>query len=115
MKIIKYAKILRKNQTPAENRLWYFLRAHRYKDLKFKRQKPIGNYIADFVCLELKLIIEIDGSQHFMQRNYDTQRTYWLEAKGFCVLRFWNNQVMREIEGVLEAIDEKIKTLSCPE
>ncbi len=97
-------KALRSNQTEAEERLWYHLRAHRFMDLKFKRQKPIGRYIVDFVCLEQRLIVEIDGGQHAEQKSYDDLRTEWLNQQGFKVLRFWNNEVMHQLENVLEKI-----------
>lgn len=98
------AKVLRSNQTDAEQRLWYHLRAHRFMDLKFKRQKPIGRYIVDFVCLEHRLIIELDGGQHAEQMAYDQHRDAWLRSQGYTVLRFWNNDVMQQLEGVLEQI-----------
>ncbi len=98
------AKALRTHQTLAEQRLWYHLRAHRFEDLKFKRQKPIGSYIVDFVCMEQRLIVELDGGQHAEQVAYDTKRDEWLRDQGYKVLRFWNNDVMQNLEGVLEQI-----------
>jgi very-short-patch-repair endonuclease len=98
------AKQLRSNQTDAEQKLWYHLRAHRFIGLKFKRQNPVGRYIADFVCIEQRLIIELDGGQHAEQHEYDTTRDAWLRSEGFTVLRFWNNEVMQEMEAVLEKI-----------
>ncbi len=98
------AKALRTNQTDAELRLWYHLRAHRFMDLKFKRQKPMGCYIVDFVCVERRLIIEIDGGQHAEQAEYDQRRDMWLRNEGYTVLRFWNNEVLQQLEGVLEQI-----------
>src|SRR3990172_5216300 len=98
------AKALRSNQTDAEQRLWYQLRAHRFLGLKFKRQKPMGCYIVDFVCVERWLIIELDGGQHAEQATYDQQRDEWLRSQGYTVLRFWNNEVMQQLEGVLEQI-----------
>jgi very-short-patch-repair endonuclease len=98
------AKSLRTNQTDAEQRLWYHLRAHRFMDLKFKRQKPMGSYVVDFVCVERRLIIELDGGQHAEQENYDQHRDAWLRGQGYTVLRFWNNDVMQNLEGVLEKI-----------
>lgn len=98
------AKSLRSNQTEAEARLWYHLRAHRFMGLKFKRQKPVGRYIADFVCWERRLIIELDGGQHAEQVAYDQQRDAWLRSEGYTVLRFWNNDVMQQLDGVLEQI-----------
>ena len=103
-KILNYAKTLRSHQTDAEQRLWYHLRAHRFLDFKFKRQKPIGNYIVDFVCLEQKLIVELDGGQHGGQMQYDQVRDAWLRGQGYRVLRFWNHDVMQQLESVLESI-----------
>jgi very-short-patch-repair endonuclease len=112
MSMLERARTLRLNQTEAEQRLWYYLRAHRFMGLKFKRQKPIGNYIVDFICLSPKLVIEIDGSQHAEQADYDHCRDAWLRVQGFLVLRFWNNEVLNETEGVLESIRQAILALS---
>ncbi|MCX5864492.1 MAG: endonuclease domain-containing protein [Deltaproteobacteria bacterium] len=103
-KVLLNAKKLRANQTEAEQRLWYHLRAHRFMALKFKRQKPMGRYIVDFVCVERQLIIEIDGGQHAEQAGYDRHRDAWLRDQGYTVLRFWNHEVMQQLEGVLEQI-----------
>ena len=107
----KYARELRKTQTPQEEKLWKVLRNRRYKNLCFKRQRPIGEYIVDFVCREKKLIIEIDGGQHNEEANidYDNKRTKYLEEEGYTVLRFWNNEVDNNIEGVFKVIDSYIK------
>lgn len=102
------AKSLRSNQTEAEQRLWYHLRAHRFMGLKFKRQKPMGRYIVDFVCLERRLIIELDGGQHAEQVAYDRHRDTWLRNQGYTVLHFWNNEVMQQLEGVLERIHRTV-------
>jgi len=98
------AKILRAHQTDAEQRLWQQLRAHRFMGLKFKRQKPIGRYIVDFVCIEHRLVIEIDGGQHADRTKYDQRRDDFLRSKGYTVLRFWNNEVIQQLESVLEQI-----------
>jgi very-short-patch-repair endonuclease len=98
------AKRLRSVQTDAEQRLWYHLRAHRFLGLKFRRQKPIGSYIVDFICHEKSLVIELDGGQHSEQSRYDDERDEWLRHKGYRVLRFWNNEVMQEFDAVLERI-----------
>ena len=95
---------LRKNQTIFENKIWNSLRGRRFLDFKFRRQRPIGPYIVDFVCFKKKIIIELDGSQHQEQQNYDLERTKYLESQGFKVLRFWNNQIAYEYENVLAAI-----------
>lgn len=106
------ARQLRSNQTPAEELLWLYLRAHRFMGLKFKRQKPVGNYIVDFICHSPKMIIEIDGGQHVEQAGYDRQRDAWLQQEGFVVLRFWNNEVLQETEAVLERIRQAVVTLA---
>ncbi len=98
------ARNLRKNRTDAENRMWYFLRNRRLSGYKFVREKVIGKYIADFVCREKKLIIEVDGGQHMAAAAYDQQRTKDLEAIGYQVVRFWNNEVHENIQGVMENI-----------
>jgi very-short-patch-repair endonuclease len=95
---------LRQNQTEAEAKLWSRLRAHRMAGVQFRRQHAIGNYIVDFCSPRRKLVIELDGSQHLDQADYDSERTKYLEAKGYRVLRFWNNEVMNEIEAVLNVI-----------
>ncbi|HXD35593.1 MAG TPA: endonuclease domain-containing protein [Rhodanobacter sp.] len=96
------AKSLRTTSTDAEIKLWYHLRAKRLGGLKFRRQHPIPPYVADFFCEELKLVIELDGSQH--NEGADSARTHALERQGLLILRFWDNQVLQEIEAVLEAI-----------
>jgi len=101
------AKFLRSHMTDAESKLWYHSRSHRFADLKFKRQKPIGTYIVDFVCMQQRLIIEVDGSQH-LQSEADKQRDTWLVKQGFRVLRFWNNDVLLNIDTVLEAIYQTV-------
>ncbi len=102
--ILDNAKTLRSNQTEVEERLWYHLRAHRFMGLKFKRQKPMNRHIVDFVCVERRLIIELDGGQHTEQTEYDQRRDAWLRDQSYTVLRFWNNEVMQQLEGVLEKI-----------
>ena len=102
--LLDRAKRLRSTMTEAEARLWYHLRAHRLGGHKFKRQKPLGPYIVDFVCMEHRLVVEVDGGQHAEARAYDAKRDAWLEARGFRVLRFWNNEVLEETEAVLERI-----------
>ncbi|MFZ2525810.1 MAG: endonuclease domain-containing protein [Candidatus Ferrigenium altingense] len=104
MSLLDNAKSLRRNLTDAEQKLWYHLRAHRFMGRKFKRQKPIGRYVVDFVCLEEKLVIELDGGQHAENIEYDKARDSWLRSEGYTVLRFWNNELMNEMEGVLEQI-----------
>lgn len=100
------ARDLRKNATDCERLLWFHLRAHRLQGFKFKRQQPIGIYIVDFVCFEARCIVEADGSQHAEQTEYDTRRDGWLRSQDFTVLRFWNNDILANTEGVLERIAE---------
>jgi len=102
--MLHHAKAMRSNPTAVEQRLWYHLWAHRFMGVKFKRQKPIGRYIVDFVCVEQRLIIKLDGGQHEAQVSYDRRRDAWLRGQGYSLLRFWNNEVMLEMEGVLERI-----------
>jgi len=92
--LLTRAKQLRKNSTDTEQHLWYFLRAKRLNGYKFKRQYVIGDYIVDFVCIERKLIIELDGSQHMDALDYDLKRTDYLVNLGYRVLRFWNHDVL---------------------
>jgi very-short-patch-repair endonuclease len=101
---------LRFNLTEAEQRLWYHLRAPRFMGLKFKRQKPIGPFVADFICLELGLVIEVDGGQH--GGASDARRDAWFKANGYHVLRFWNNDVLIQTEVVLESIRQAVIALS---
>jgi very-short-patch-repair endonuclease len=95
---------LRKNMTDAEQALWARLRRRQMQGCKFRRQHPLGRYIVDFVCLERKLIVEVDGGQHQEQAGYDDERSQWLEERGYRVLRFWNNQVLSQPDSVLQAI-----------
>jgi very-short-patch-repair endonuclease len=97
-------KWLRKNATDAERMLWKHLRLRQFAGYKFRRQQSLGNYIVDFVCLEKRLVIEVDGGQHYTQAAYDEQRSAWLESQGFRVLRFWDDEVMKDIESVKEVI-----------
>ena len=107
----KLARNLRKQPTDAEKRLWYFLHKKQLEGLRFKRQEPIGKYVADFVCPALRLVIEVDGGQHGIEIEKDAARTAWLESQGYSVIRFWNNEVMENIEGVLGSIREEAAVL----
>jgi very-short-patch-repair endonuclease len=104
---ISHAKSLRTSMTDAERRLWYRLRAHRLKGIKFKRQAVIGHYIADFACFERKLVIEVDGGQHDEQVS-DIARDRWLTQQGFRVIRFWNNEVLQNMDAVIGRILEAL-------
>ncbi len=97
------AKRIRSEPTDAERALWHLLRAKRFVGYKFKRQVPIDRYIVDFVCFADRLIIEADGSQH-AESDYDSERHAYLAGQGFRVLRFWNNDILANTEGVSEAI-----------
>ncbi|WP_428311615.1 endonuclease domain-containing protein [Hydrocarboniphaga sp.] len=101
----RHAKQLRSSQTDAESAIWFRLRAHRFLGLKFKRQKPVGRYIVDFICSEVGLVVELDGGQHnASQRERDQRRDGWMRQQGLTVLRFWNDDVLRDIDAVLEVI-----------
>lgn len=98
------AQGLRQQATDAEQVLWQRLRNRQIGQAKFRRQHPIGPYVVDFVCLQHRLVIEVDGSQHAEQQERDERRTQFLASQGFRVLRFWNNQVLLKTEAVLEVI-----------
>jgi very-short-patch-repair endonuclease len=103
------AKSLKREMTDAERRLWMALRGHRFQRLSFRRQAPIGPFIVDFVCHRRRLTIEIDGGQHATKPAHDIQRDAWLASKGYRILRFWNSDVLRNREGVLETIVNAIR------
>ena len=105
------ARQLRTQMTDAETRLWHALRGKQLAGYKFRRQQTLGAYIVDFVSLDAKLIVELDGGQHAEAVDYDMKRDAWLVSEGFRVLRFWNNDVMENLEGVLMNI---VATLSPP-
>jgi very-short-patch-repair endonuclease len=107
---MKRAGELRRNPTPAEARLWSHLRAHRLGGFGFRRQHAIGRYITDFCAPSKKLIIELDGSSHAEQVEYDAIRTAFLESKGYRVLRVYNNDGMKNIERVLIVIGENLES-----
>jgi len=102
------ARELRKNPTESEQMLWKHLRLRQLGGYKFRRQQPLGPYFVDFVCLEKRLIVEVDGGQHNEQVAYDSERSTWLETQGYRILRFWNNEVLKEIEVVKEVIAEAL-------
>ncbi len=101
-----FARFLRKSSTDAEQLLWYNLRNRRFFGIKFKRQQPINSYIVDFISFERKIIIEIDGGQHTEEKKafQDQKRSNVLERKGYQVIRFWNNEVLQNLSGVLESL-----------
>jgi very-short-patch-repair endonuclease len=100
--LTKRAKSLRKSSTDAERLLWKHLRSKQIEGLKFRRQEPIGKYVVDFVCCEKRLIVEVDGGQHSVEK--DMARDAWLRSQGFTILRFWNHEILAKIEGALEMI-----------
>ena len=101
---ISRARHLRKQSTEAEKLLWSNLRRHQLLGYQFRRQEPIGNYIVDFVCYQRRLVVELDGGHHQEQITYDNERTKTLESRGFRVIRFWNDDVLLNQEGVLAEI-----------
>ena len=105
---ITRARELRAHATDAERALWRQLRTKRIHGLRFRRQFPIGPFIAGFVCLKARLIIEVDGGQHDANAIQDERRTAWLNSQGFEVMRFWNNDVLTNIEGVVTMITARI-------
>ena len=106
---INLARNLRKNSTPQEKLLWQIFRNHNFYGYEIRRQSPIGNYIVDFVCRDKKIIIEIDGGQHNEPQNIlnDNIRTEYLKSKGYKVIRFWNNEIDNNIEGVYLKLKEE--------
>jgi very-short-patch-repair endonuclease len=96
--------------TPAEVQLWTRLRAHQLEGIHFRNQHAIGKYIPDFCSPNARLIIEVDGSQHLEQEQYDNERTAYLESKGYTVLRFWNKDVMKDMDSVIRAIIQAVSS-----
>lgn len=106
------ARTLRESATDAETLRWHHLRDRRLAGYKFRRQRPIGPFFADFACLEAKLVVELDGGQHAEATEYDTARTRAMESEGFRVLRFWNNEVLSQTDAVREQILQALQTLT---
>ena len=98
------ARELRAKATPFEQSFWQAIRAHRFSGFKFRRQQVIGNYIADFACMQARLIVELDGGQHADATAYDSRRDAWLKAEGYRVFRVWNNEWAQQQEAVLERL-----------
>ncbi len=96
-------RLLRRNSTQAEQRLWAMLRNSQIAGFKFRRQQPIGPYVADFCCWRARLVIEVDGGQH-ADSAHDETRTHWLSERGWRVIRFWNNEVLNNTDGVLQVV-----------
>ena len=112
--MLQRAREMRKEPGPAEAKLWAYLRLMREDGIRFRRQHAIGPYITDFCAPGKKLVIELDGSQHMEQEQYDRERTAFLESIGYSVLRFWNSDVMNRIDEVMNAISEELDNLTRP-
>ena len=112
-KSLNNAKDLRSNQTDCENILWNNIRAKMLNNIKFRRQVPIGKYIVDFINLQTKLIIELDGSQHIEEKNieYDNIRKNFLNKNGYTIIRFFNNEIIENLDNVLNVIVEEYEKL----
>jgi very-short-patch-repair endonuclease len=106
------ARDLRNNATRPERKLWQYLRGSQLDDHKFSRQMPIAGYICDFLCRSARLVVEIDGGQHGWRTDEDEIRTRRIEAEGYRVIRFWNNDVNEQIEGVLIQIGQALAEAS---
>ena len=106
-RLTAFAKSMRENPTDAENLLWQRLRSRQIEGVKLRRQQPIDNFIVDFVTFERRVVVELDGEQHADNAAHDSLRDQHLRASGFTVLRFWNSEVLQNIEGVLEAIRQE--------
>ncbi len=100
------AKRLRREMTDAERKLWYAVRAHRFENLGFRRQVPMGPFIVDFISHRMRIVIEVDGGGHTYetQIEHDTRRDEWIVSRGYRVLRFWNNEILTNLDGVLTTI-----------
>lgn len=116
VKKISFARQLRRNQTDVEQILWRQLRDRRFNGVKFRRQHPVGPYIVDFISLEKRLVIELDGGHHnsLQGKNKDKQRLAWLEQNNYNVLRFWNNELINDLDSVLFVINNAL-TLPSPD
>lgn len=113
-RIVAAARKLRRTSTDMERKLWHRIRDKQIEAFRFRRQRPIGKYIVDFICLEAKLIVELDGGQHAESVLPDEKRTVFLESLGYHVVRFWNNEVLENMDGVLARIREHLLGLHQP-
>lgn len=111
-RLTSLARNLRQNQTEAEQKLWFELRNRRFLGLKFRRQVAIEGYIADFMCVEQGVIIELDGGQHTEAEDHDRERSDVLESRGFIVKRYWNNDVLVNMDAVLADLKETLNPLT---
>jgi very-short-patch-repair endonuclease len=105
MRPIRTARRLRRSSTDAEQKLWSRLRNGRLRGLKFRRQMPIGTFVADFACIEARIVIEVDGGHHVESAEADRLRSQEIEAAGYLVMRFWNDEVLANIDAVMAEID----------
>lgn len=101
---VSFARQLRSQSTDAERLLWSKLRSRQVDGWKFRRQVPLGRYIVDFLCEDARLIVELDGGQHSEALAYDANRTEWLNENGYRLVRFWNNEALNNMEGVLQSL-----------
>jgi very-short-patch-repair endonuclease len=108
MTATNFARQLRKNSTDAESLIWNNLRNRSLEGVKFRRQQSFGPYIVDFIAVEKKLVVELDGGQHVTNKALDEDRDQYIETEGYRILRFWNNEVLENTEGVLERIRQEI-------
>jgi very-short-patch-repair endonuclease len=111
---IERARELRKKPTDAELKLWQALRRRQVDGHRFRRQAPVGPYCVDFLCPERRLIVEVDGGQHAIEQAADARRTAWLEGRDFRVIRFWNNEVLGNLDGVVESIGRALRDRENP-
>jgi very-short-patch-repair endonuclease len=107
------ARELRKRMTGAERKLWFALRDRRFARFKFRRQAPIGRFVADFICFERRLVIEVDGGQHADSMS-DLRRDRWFAANGYRVLRFWNSEVLKNLDGVMTLLADTLGVKEWP-
>jgi very-short-patch-repair endonuclease len=110
----KRAQHLRNNPTDAERRLWSHLRLRQLSGFKFTRQRGIGPFVCDFICRERGPVVEVDGGQHATDQERDNRRTNWLAARGYRVIRFWNNDVLGNMDGVLQSIANELRNSPPP-
>ena len=105
---VERARSLRKNMPDAERAFWHQVRNRRFRGMKFRRQVPVGPYFADFLCHEKKIIVELDGGQHVKQADYDYRRTVFIGKMGFRVIRFWDTDVLKNMNGVLMELEHAL-------
>ena len=107
-RIVAAARKLRRSTTDVERKLWHRIRDKQIEGFRFRRQRPVGRFIVDFICLDARLIVELDGGQHAENVAHDKKRSAFLESLGYRVLRFWNNEVIENMDGVLERLREAL-------